>query len=229
MLSIVFHPTVENPPAGRLCVGTKNQSWDIELIGSGREAVLIVSRISMEFVECIVGNEYEQKLSFKNIGDVNYPVEFRTEPELPDITFDPPAVVLKPFGEGHVTVKFKPRQELQGTYDLVVSSPYSVHLIPVTLHSGIVAIDFSAASLDFGMFEKVRGEGAVRCSGFIFLTLSLQLRTVYEAHYDSHDSKYRVGKDQLPCAHPGQTCTLPSDKLQRHSCAPKSDRSESDM
>ena len=154
VLPIVFCPNEENPPAGRLVVGTNSHRWEIELVGSGREAVLIVSRISMEFIECVVGNFYEQKLGLKNVGDVNYPVEFRMEPPMSDFVFDPPSVVLKPFSEGHVLVKYNPRSEVNGSYDLVVSSPYSTHTIPMTVHSGTIILEFSRDTLDFGLFEK---------------------------------------------------------------------------
>lgn len=154
ILTLVFCPNEESPAPGRLVVGTNSHKWEIELIGSGREAVLIVSRISMEFIECVVGNTYEQKLGLKNVGDVNYPVEFRIEPEMTDFSFHPPSVLLKPFSEGHVVVKYAPKREFRRSLDLIVSSPYSSHLIPVTVHSGTITLDFNKNLLDFGLFEK---------------------------------------------------------------------------
>ncbi|KAI8822039.1 uncharacterized protein EV422DRAFT_414299 [Fimicolochytrium jonesii] len=153
-LPIVFNPHEESPAPGRLVVGTAVDSWEIELVGLGREAVLIVSKIQMEFSECLIGNSYEQKLGLKNVGDVNYPVTFKLDREFPDVEFLPPSVVIHPFNETDIIVAYTPSKETKATINLTVSSPYSSHKIPLVLHAGTAVLEFDNEILDFGMFER---------------------------------------------------------------------------
>ncbi|KAJ3232284.1 hypothetical protein HDU81_003073 [Chytriomyces hyalinus] len=154
-LALVFNPHEENPGPGRLIIGTTSESWEIELIGYGREAVLIVSKVSLEFSDCLIGNSYERKLGLKNVGDVNYPVTFNLEHEFPDLEFIPPSLVINPFSENYVIVSYTPTTSTKSTMVMTVSSPYSSHRIPVSLHSGTATLEVSAEELDFGMFERV--------------------------------------------------------------------------
>jgi hypothetical protein len=153
-LPVVFRPVEESPAPGKVTIGTEQESWDVELLGSGREAVLILSKMSLEFTECIVGNVYEHKLGLKNIGDVNYPVDFKLDPALADAELKPQSVILQPFSEEIMTVHYKPSAETRDTISLLVSSPYSSHSIPIYFHAGYVQLDFTATKLLFGMFEK---------------------------------------------------------------------------
>ncbi|TPX31055.1 hypothetical protein SmJEL517_g05513 [Synchytrium microbalum] len=172
-LAVVFTPSEDSPPPGRLIIGTISENWDVELAGQGREAVLIISRMSLEFSEALVGNSYEQKLALKNVGEVNYPVSFKLEKDFPDIEFNPPAFVLHPFSDSHVGVVYTPSRETRQTVTMIVSSPYSTHKVPLSLHAGTVMVDFSCRELDFGMFEKttsptinfsLKNTGSVRTS-----------------------------------------------------------------
>ncbi|KAI9004707.1 hypothetical protein BC832DRAFT_557874, partial [Gaertneriomyces semiglobifer] len=153
-LPIVFNPHEETPAPGRLVVGTNTEAWEIELIGLGREAVLIVSKVALEFSECLIGNSYEQKLGLKNVGDVNYPVTFKLEKEFPDIEFIPPSLVVNPFSESDVIIAFTPGRETKQTVVLLVSSPYSTHKVPLLLHAGTAIVEFSPETLNFGLFER---------------------------------------------------------------------------
>ncbi|TPX57662.1 hypothetical protein PhCBS80983_g03707 [Powellomyces hirtus] len=153
-LPIVFNPHEESPAPGRLIVGTNAESWEIELIGLGREAVLIVSKVALEFSECLIGNSYEQKLGLKNVGDVNYPVTFKLEREFPDIEFLPASLVIHPFSESEVIIAYTPSRETKSTVVLTVSSPYSTHKVPLLLHAGTAILEFDTEELDFGMFER---------------------------------------------------------------------------
>ncbi|KAJ3296006.1 hypothetical protein HK104_002087 [Borealophlyctis nickersoniae] len=172
-LPIVFNPHEESPPPGRLTIGTNTEAWDIELIGLGREAVLIVSKVALEFAECLIGNSYEQKLGLKNVGDVNYPVTFKLEKEFADIEFIPPSLVINPYTESHVIIAYTPSRETRSTVVLTISSPYSTHKVPLLLHAGTAILEFSSEELDFGMFERssrpsvqltMRNVGTVRTS-----------------------------------------------------------------
>ncbi|KNC96380.1 uncharacterized protein SPPG_08279 [Spizellomyces punctatus DAOM BR117] len=153
-LPIVFNPHEESPAPGRLVVGTNAEAWEIELIGLGREAVLIVSKVALEFSECLIGNSYEQKLGLKNVGDVNYPVTFKLEKEFPDIEFIPPSLIINPFSESEVIIAYTPSRETKSTVVLTVSSPYSTHKVPLVLHAGTAHLQFVTEELDFGMFER---------------------------------------------------------------------------
>ncbi|KAJ3034628.1 hypothetical protein HDV00_004834 [Rhizophlyctis rosea] len=172
-LPIVFNPHEESPAPGRLTIGTNTESWDIELIGLGREAVLIVSKVALEFAECLIGNTYEQKLGLKNVGDVNYPVTFKLEKEFKDVEFIPTSLVINPYTESFVTIAYTPTKETKHTVVLTVSSPYSTHIVPLVLHAGTAILEFSSTDLDFGMFERttrptlpvtIRNIGTVRTS-----------------------------------------------------------------
>ncbi|KAI9346790.1 hypothetical protein DFJ73DRAFT_466369 [Zopfochytrium polystomum] len=154
-LALVFNPHEESPPPGRLVVGTNTESWEIELIGLGREAVLIVSKVALEFSECLIGNSYERKLGLKNVGDVNYPVTFKLEKDFGDLEFIPNSLVVNPFSESFVIVLYTPTKETRSTIVMTVLSPYSTHKVPVVLHAGTAILDFSSTELDFGMFERV--------------------------------------------------------------------------
>ncbi|KAJ1562456.1 hypothetical protein HK405_011862, partial [Cladochytrium tenue] len=154
-LALVFNPREESPAPGKLLVGTVAETWEIELVGLGREAVLIVSKIALEFSGCIIGNSYERKLGLKNVGDVNYPVTFKLEKENRDLSFIPNSLVINPFSESSVVVQYSPSKETRTTIVLTVVSPYSTHRIPIALHAGSVSLVFNTAVLDFGMFERV--------------------------------------------------------------------------
>ncbi|KAJ3215481.1 hypothetical protein HDU67_000339 [Dinochytrium kinnereticum] len=154
-LAIVFNPHEESPAPGKLVIGTNTESWEIELIGLGREAVLIVSKVALEFTECLIGNSYERKLGLKNVGDVNYPVTFRLEKEFPDLEFIPESLVINPFSESYVIVSYTPTKETKSTVVMTISSPYSIHKVPVLLHAGTAILEFNEEEIDFGMFERV--------------------------------------------------------------------------
>ena len=153
-LPLVFNPHEENPMPGTLSIGTVSESFEIELIGLGREAVLIVSKVALEFSECLIGNTYEQKVGLKNIGDVNYPVTCHLEKEFPDLSFFPSTLTINPFSENFVTITYKPSHQIKTTIVLTLQSPYSTHKVPVMVHAGIAFLDFVSEHLDFGMFER---------------------------------------------------------------------------
>lgn len=172
-LPLIFNPHEENPLSGQLIIGTNNESYDIELIGFGREAVLIVSKVALEFSECIIGNNYEQRFSLKNIGDVNYPVTFELEKDFPDLSFNPNSLIIGPFSESLVTVSYSPSHETKSTVILNITSPYSTHKIPLLLHAGQMHLEFNTRELDFGMFERtikpsvtltIKNDGTVKTS-----------------------------------------------------------------
>jgi hypothetical protein len=172
-LPLLFNPHEETPLPGKLTISTHSEVYEIELIGYGREAVLIVSKVALEFSECIIGNTYVQNFSLKNIGDVNYPVTFLPEKEFADLEFKPNSLVLGPFSENIVTATYSPSQSTKTTITLNITSPYSAHKLPVLLHAGLCQLSFSSIDLNFGMFERttkplikvtMKNEGSVKTS-----------------------------------------------------------------
>lgn len=172
-LPLVFNPHEEHPDPGKLIIGTNGEKFEISLIGYGREAVLIVSKMALEFSDCIVGNSYEQTFTLKNIGDVNYPLSFDLEKKFTDVEFRPASLLIGPFSESSVTAIYKPSHETKSTVVLTISSPYSMHKVPIQLHSGYCSLKFNAKILDFGMFERttkpsvtlsIKNDGSVKSS-----------------------------------------------------------------
>jgi hypothetical protein len=153
-LPLVFNPQVETPSPGKLIVGNDNEWYDIQLTGFGREAVLIVTKVTLDFTDCLIGNSYSQKLGLKNVGDVNYPVVFKLEATDNAVEFVPPKMLILPFSESFVQVIYKPVKEQKTHTSLLIESPYSTNTIPMTLHSGFARLSLSEEVLDFGMFEK---------------------------------------------------------------------------
>lgn len=150
---MIFCPKEETLKNGTLRVHSASDRWDIDLVGVGREAVLIITNTSIDFVDCLIGNCYEQTIIIKNVGDVNYPVSFKLEKEDSDIDFIPQSLVMQPFSEGHVIVAFSPTKEQKRSTYLNVLSPYSSNRLPLNLHSGTAELSFECDVLDFGLFE----------------------------------------------------------------------------
>ncbi len=73
-LMIEFRPPNEDIFVGRVVVETTTQSFSIELLGTGREAMLLPDVKRIEFNECLVGNTYSKEFSLLNSGEVKYPV-----------------------------------------------------------------------------------------------------------------------------------------------------------
>jgi hypothetical protein len=153
-LPIVFFPKEEHSKTGLITISTATEKWEIELVGVGREAVLIITNTSVDFTDCIIGNCYEQRLVIKNVGDVNYPVSFQLDKEEPDVEFVPKSLVMQPFSEIHVIVAFTPTRDLKKSTILTVSSPYSTSKLPMSFHSGHATLEFEKDILDFGLFER---------------------------------------------------------------------------
>jgi hypothetical protein len=150
----MFHPQEENPPPGKLFISTKSQSWEIELIGYGKEAVLIISKYAIEFADCILGNTYDQQISLKNVGDVNYPVQLSIEPLNYDLIVSPNNSVIDPYSDIKIQVSYSPSKSVKTQVNLKISSPYSDHVVPISLHSGTATIELMHNTLEFGDFER---------------------------------------------------------------------------
>ena len=201
-LPIMFNPHEESPSPGRLLVGTNTETFEIELVGLGREAVLIVSKVALEFSECLIGNSYEQRLGLKNIGDVNYPVTFKLEREFPDLEFVPSSMIITPFTENFVVISYTPAKETKTTVVLTISSPYSTHKVPLLLHAGTAILEFERNILDFGMFERTTRPS---------LTLSFKntgtVRTSYMVKDPNRPSMFYIGQHK-GILHPGKSAEV---------------------
>ncbi|KAI9209922.1 uncharacterized protein BJ171DRAFT_609460 [Polychytrium aggregatum] len=202
-LPLVFNPHEESPAPGRLIVGTNTESWEIELIGLGREAVLIVSRVALEFTECLIGNTYEQKLGLKNVGDVNYPVSFTLEKPFADIEFIPPSMVIAPFSENHVIISYTPTRETKNPVVMTICSPYSTHTVPLNLHAGTAILEFNSTSLDFGMFERTSQPSVI-----LTMKNSGTVRTSYHIRDTTKPSRFHIsnGRGHLAPGKSSEVC-----------------------
>ena len=117
---------------------------------------MIVSKVALEYKDCLIGNAYEQRLGLKNVGDVNYPLTITLDKEHADLSFSPATLVLAPFNDGSLNILYTPTRQTKTSVVLIISSPYSVNKIPITLHSGTANLEFSPMdTLEFGMFEKM--------------------------------------------------------------------------
>ncbi|ORX82562.1 hypothetical protein BCR32DRAFT_292578 [Anaeromyces robustus] len=182
-LELMFYPKEENPPSGKLIIGTQYDSWEIELVGCGKESVIIFSKQELQFENCIIGNSYEQKVILKNIGDVNYPLSLISdENDKNDIKCSPENLVIKPYMEKEISVIYTPTIIENGLIHLKVESPYSVNLIPISINSGTVKLEFNMTELDYGIFEKntrpckilkIKNEGTLKTS-FIIIEQDLK-------------------------------------------------------
>lgn len=54
-------------------MGTKGHA--VELAGTGREAQLELSKESLNFSACIVGNTYQTTITLRNIGDMTHQIK----------------------------------------------------------------------------------------------------------------------------------------------------------
>ena len=154
-LPVIFFPTEENPPSGKVVIGTATEKYDIELTGFGREAVLIVSKPQLNFSDCIVGNSYEDTLTLKNVGEVNYPIALTTEEKFGDILFTPQNAVIPPFEEITIRIGFKPTKDVDFTCSMMIVSPYVKHFIPIKFHAGTVVLELMKTKVDYGVFERL--------------------------------------------------------------------------
>lgn len=153
-LPLIFRPKDETPTPGKLIVKSRKDKWEIELIGSGREAVLVVAKSELDFNNCLIGNTYEQSVGFKNVGDVNYPITFQLTEPMDDIQFQPPTIIMSPFSQSQVNIVYTPTKPVSKTINLIISSPYSEHKVALAIHSGTATLEFNTHLLDFGLFEK---------------------------------------------------------------------------
>ncbi|OUM62156.1 hypothetical protein PIROE2DRAFT_11657 [Piromyces sp. E2] len=150
----MFYPKEEHPPSGKLIIGTQCDTWEIELVGSGKESVILFSKRSITFENCIIGNSYEQQIILKNIGDVNYPLSFTTNYGRKDFKFLPECTVIHPYKEKKIIITYTP-SVIDSTMVLMKSeSPYSVNELPINISSGTVKLEFNMMDLDYGIFEK---------------------------------------------------------------------------
>ncbi|KAJ1516401.1 Cilia- and flagella-associated protein 47, partial [Coelomomyces lativittatus] len=155
-LPVIFNPRIENPNPGRLLLGNTSELYELLLVGYGREAVLIVTKLAVDFHDCLIGNSYSEKLRLKNVGDVNYPITFELSPMEKVIELFPKEMTIAPFSECYVEITFKPIQEIKSQQvNLSIISPYSTNNLPITLHSGFGELSMSTEEIDFGLFEKL--------------------------------------------------------------------------
>ncbi|RKO94673.1 hypothetical protein BDK51DRAFT_29030 [Blyttiomyces helicus] len=211
-LPIVFNPHEESPAPGRLTVATVSRTWEIELVGLGREAVLIVQQVALQFAQCLIGNCYLQKIELKNVGDVNYPVTCKLERDFPDLEFYPASVVIDPFSDASVTVSYAPSKETRTTVVVTISSPYSTHKVPMQLHAGTATLEFSSTTLEMGMFERTTSPSVT-----LEVTNTGTVRTNFSVRDVVKPSMFKItgGKGLI---HPGKTAAVVITHVRHEVC-----------
>eukprot|EP01135_Chromosphaera_perkinsii_P004122 Nk52_evm29s270 gene=Nk52_evmTU29s270 len=160
-IPISFNPPVESPDSGLVSITANNKVYDIVLVGTGRESVLLITEESISFKSCLVGNTYYDTLEISNVGDVNYPLTFaiskgssKNEKAFEDCWFDPQKVIVSPFSKVNVKVIYKPSLEMRRKRKIKISSPYSEHEIPILFMSGRAPLIAKEKFLNFGIFDK---------------------------------------------------------------------------
>ena len=73
-LEIAFVPQGEDVFHGRLVIETNSRIVSVELIGTGREAMLSYDNSNIDFTKTIVGNVYRRQLVITNMGELIYPI-----------------------------------------------------------------------------------------------------------------------------------------------------------
>ncbi|ORX52588.1 hypothetical protein BCR36DRAFT_411476 [Piromyces finnis] len=152
-LPLVFKPENENPPPATVSLITPLENYEINLNGVGKDAMIIISSLYLEFNDCIIGNQYEQKVTIRNTGDVIYPVQMEYNDILPGIKFSPDKFQIMPYSSFEVGIQFKPTVEINKNIFVDVNSPYSKNQIRLKLHSGYVNLMIEKSVFNFGMFE----------------------------------------------------------------------------
>jgi len=152
-LPLIFKPESEQPTPATVSIITPLENYEINLSGVGKDAMIIISSLYLEFNDCIIGNQYEQKVMFRNTGDVIYPVKMELNDILPGIKFLPDNFSIMPFSTFEVGIQFKPTVEINKNIFVDVNSPYSKNQIRLKLHSGYVKLLIEKSVFNFGMFE----------------------------------------------------------------------------
>lgn len=73
-LPLLFNPPHEQPFSGKLTIVTHLKNYTIDLVGTGREAVLSLTKQKIEILNAIVGNVYRVDFEVLNAGDLTYPL-----------------------------------------------------------------------------------------------------------------------------------------------------------
>ncbi|KAL6613682.1 hypothetical protein LY90DRAFT_678290 [Neocallimastix californiae] len=152
-LPLLFKPDIEHPLPSTISIMTPLENYEINLSGVGKDAMIIISSLYLEFNNCIIGNKYEQKITIRNTGDVNYPVVMKLNDIIPGIKFFPEKLIVLPYSISYVIIQFKPTIELNKNILVGVISPFSKNQIRLKLHSGYVKLQLEQNIFDLGMFE----------------------------------------------------------------------------
>lgn len=76
-IPIEFRPVDEEIFIGQLVIETSILTVPIELVGTGREALLTYDKNKLDFVGCMCGNTYVREFTVMNVGELNYPLTIK--------------------------------------------------------------------------------------------------------------------------------------------------------
>eukprot|EP00741_Cyanophora_paradoxa_P002489 tig00000076_g2413.t1 len=169
---VLFNPPSEDQFVGRLIVRTKVDRFKVEVTGTGRHAVLTLSKSKSDFLACVIGNVYYDSLELSNVGDLQYPVDITLKEPFPDLDVTPSRLVVEAFRAARVTLTLRPTASMDRLATvLLVKTPYAEMEVPVHVQSGRVELEVTPR-LDFGHFQAgssprrtlaVRNAGDMAC------------------------------------------------------------------
>jgi len=159
-LPLTFHPYSEERFESFLTIITTTNTYTIALVGTGREAVLSLSKSVVDFIDCIVGNAYQTSLDVTNAGDLQYPLKISVAGTFDigdDVKIHPKEFSIHPFETQTISITYVPTKtvDVKDSY-ISLASVYSNFQVPLNLIAGTADLQLEPANFDFGHFEKNR-------------------------------------------------------------------------
>lgn len=92
----------------------------VELVGTGREAMLSYDCSALDFSKTFVGNVYKRELIITNVGELAYPIELSIDSTVPELLQDfsivPDRLELDAFEKQVVSVVYKAVRDVDTVY-----------------------------------------------------------------------------------------------------------------
>ena len=168
-MGVVFRPLQEDTYKDHVVI--KSTSCDpmlLQVVGHGRDALLVYDKHFINFDQCIVGNTYTSELSLMNVGEVDYPIKlyFTQDTEhkiltsdlalvMPSLSVSPSILSLGAFEKRVVTISCTPLESHPiCRVNLVLDSIYSYHEVQIMVTSGTATLEVLPSTVDLGMFKK---------------------------------------------------------------------------
>jgi hypothetical protein len=153
-LTVEFIPKREEIASALLTLRTSDKDYHINLVGTGREVSVRLSKHHLMFRKCIVGNNYQHSLRVANRGDTTYTAAVRIDNDATGaVKVMTGQISVKPFSHTNVIVTFEPTEEVKGEVMLVLGSDQYHQSLPVSIEAGTAELELEPASISFGKFH----------------------------------------------------------------------------